>query len=238
MRQYQRVKACPKELIDILAWVNWLRRRGDRQELIANMYEACDGYTGDWDRTFATWRAFIKIFEYADLARRFIGGGCLSQDTVLRTYDRFIELSDSAVVLKGLALLSSTLSETFLNDTPEEFTKANRFFQETLTIRRLGIYVRFDITLPFEITSKGLIRPRQRGLAKLLTENDIAINRIKECPICSSIFWATRISAQTCGNKRCADTLSQRRRRLDPEMRSRINQRRRENYKYKKKRRK
>lgn len=50
------------------------------------------------------------------------------------------------------------------------------------------------------------------GLAKIITEERIKFERIRICPVCNLIFWAKKNSSETCGRKKCVDTLGNRKR--------------------------
>lgn len=49
----------------------------------------------------------------------------------------------------------------------------------------------------------------------LLTEYNVKVNRIRECPVCYRLFWAGRLDAGQCGESKCKSVLSTRRSRED-----------------------
>jgi hypothetical protein len=55
-----------------------------------------------------------------------------------------------------------------------------------------------------EIDSQGILRDVKTLFFQVIADEEIKASRIRECPICKSIFWAGRIT-QKCCSPRCAN---------------------------------
>jgi hypothetical protein len=77
-----------------------------------------------------------------------------------------------------------------------------------------------------EIDEKGMVRVSTDLFAEAMDEEPIEAARIRECAICTRIFFAGRIDAWQCGDPKCKSALSSRLNR-NPELRKLYNKARR-----------
>jgi len=77
-----------------------------------------------------------------------------------------------------------------------------------------------------EIDEKGIVRVSTDLFAEAMAEEPIEAARIRECAICTRIFFAGRIDAWQCGDPKCKSALSSRLNR-NPELRKLYNKARR-----------
>jgi len=94
-------------------------------------------------------------------------------------------------------------------------------FPETLPVINVGI----------TINREGILTTKSNQFFDFITNNKIEGYRIRLCPICSKIFWATRLDKRTC-SKACGNILRQRI--WQEENKDDYNKKRRGNYAYKK----
>lgn len=85
---------------------------------------------------------------------------------------------------------------------------------------KLGRYA--SISSAVQIDLQGMLRERKSLFSKVIEGQNIEAARIRECPICTRIFWAGRIDAGQCGRSKCKSALSSRLNR-DPERRGLYN---------------
>lgn len=83
-----------------------------------------------------------------------------------------------------------------------------------------------SIPTAVEIDTQGVVRERKSLFSKVIEGQSVEAVRIRECPICTLIFWAGRIDAGQCGTPKCKSALSSRLNR-DPELRELYNKARR-----------
>lgn len=62
------------------------------------------------------------------------------------------------------------------------------------------------------LDNEGQIRPQIPTLMNVLADRQIDQKQIRKCPICQQIYWAKKITSETCGNKSCVDSLGNRKR--------------------------
>ena len=77
-----------------------------------------------------------------------------------------------------------------------------------------------------EIDEKGIVKVSTDLFAEAMAEEPIEAARIRECAICTKIFFAGRIDAWQCGDPKCKSALSSRLNR-NPELRKLYNKARR-----------
>lgn len=78
-----------------------------------------------------------------------------------------------------------------------------------------------------QINARGMLYERKSLFSKAIEGHDgVEAARIRECPVCTRIFWAGRIDAGQCGKPKCKSALSSRLNR-DPERRELYNKARR-----------
>jgi hypothetical protein len=77
-----------------------------------------------------------------------------------------------------------------------------------------------------EIDDEGIVRVSSDLFAEAMAEEPIEAARIRECAICTKIFFAGRIDAWQCGDPKCKSALSSRLNR-NPELRKLYNKARR-----------
>jgi ssDNA-binding Zn-finger/Zn-ribbon topoisomerase 1 len=56
------------------------------------------------------------------------------------------------------------------------------------------------------------IKPVTNDLVQLFEDFDIPFFRIRACPVCGNIYWASKLNSETCGKKECVTTLGNRKR--------------------------
>jgi hypothetical protein len=77
-----------------------------------------------------------------------------------------------------------------------------------------------------EIDDRGFVRVSKDLFTDAMDQTDVEAARIRECPVCSRIFWAGRIDAHQCGDTKCKSALSSKLNRK-PELRKLYNKARR-----------
>ena len=81
-------------------------------------------------------------------------------------------------------------------------------------IKHLGSIKHFYVHTRFTVNSDGNIKPEENEFTSLFNKYDVSFERIRICPICSSVFWAKRIESSTCSNRKCSNNFHQRKRRI------------------------
>jgi hypothetical protein len=77
-----------------------------------------------------------------------------------------------------------------------------------------------------EIDDQGYVRVSKDLFTEAMDQTDVEAVRIRECPVCTHIFWAGRKDSQHCGEARCKSVLSSRLNR-NPALRKQYNASRR-----------
>jgi ssDNA-binding Zn-finger/Zn-ribbon topoisomerase 1 len=82
------------------------------------------------------------------------------------------------------------------------------------------------------LNDDGIVETKLEHIAEFAEAIDgIEFFRLRLCPICRKVYWASRLDKKACG-KKCSDALSQSK--YQKHNQDEINKRRRENYQYKK----
>jgi len=223
MRNYKRLSDCPIPLQQIIDAVNDLPPdTTDVEERLFNLlYDDLDGKL-DSEQAKRKVKRLIKqksVLKYMVL-------GMPNKFSFSIAYQNFFDLVIARPILESIA---SQNYEKLYDGKPVP-NKETSFIKINFPITGWGTEIQFSGTLYLD--KKGNIRPRNSGLIDVFFNYDIPFNRIRFCPICENIFWAKRLDARSCGKKQCSDILSQRNIRI--KKRDKINEQRRENYRWKK----
>jgi hypothetical protein len=81
--------------------------------------------------------------------------------------------------------------------------KAAKDARQRWNLLRLGRHA--SIPTAVVIDAKGMVRERKSLFSLAIEGQDIEAARIRECPVCSKIFWAGRIT-QICCTPKCGNT--------------------------------
>lgn len=63
----------------------------------------------------------------------------------------------------------------------------------------------FQPLINFGLDKNECVKPYANPIVQVFERKNLTLKRIRQCPICKDIFWANRIDAPTCKNKRCSD---------------------------------
>ncbi|HMS41119.1 MAG TPA: hypothetical protein PKE69_12890 [Pyrinomonadaceae bacterium] len=80
--------------------------------------------------------------------------------------------------------------------------RANALLNESLANLKSHLFV----------NEKGFLDLSVSGLGEIVKKEKIKFDRIRICPICNFLFWAKKKNSETCGQKKCIDTLGNRKR--------------------------
>jgi hypothetical protein len=118
------------------------------------------------------------------------------------------------------------------------FREANYYndYKEFRSIRNDLLYIagKHAPKDSFFLESRTMVYTTNKGTFEILPSKlleaiyGVERRRIRICDFCKKIYWAKRLDAQTCGNKRCSDVLSARK--YQSRNKAEINRKRRTNY--------
>lgn len=213
-RKYKKLSECPKDLNELIKVINLLPK---------NLSE------------FIKKKGILES-EFRDEAQQVYAG--IKSDRSL-TDNPFLLFDTLALQAKYRDKLGALLSAEFIraiNFGIEPFSFQNATFSLTILINEkmtlLHIIESFNIwdidfnrqldhkpdfnfdkaIAAYSFNEDTSLQFTSFKIIDILTKHKIPIERVRKCPICNNIFWAKKLNAETCGEKKCSDTLGNRKR--------------------------
>lgn len=72
----------------------------------------------------------------------------------------------------------------------------------------------FQPLISFGLDKNECVKPFANPIVEIFERNNLSLKRIRQCPICKDIFWANRIDAPTCIEKRCSNNFNKKKSRF------------------------
>jgi hypothetical protein len=120
-------------------------------------------------------------------------------------------------------LLTAFLGWTFANQVKElravrslllDIANLNEGKRFSRILNQKGLFaINLGIPISVDITREGFLRMTEDNILEVLIREKVEVARIKQCPVCSKIFWAGRLNRKACSDK-CVATNRQRNYRL------------------------
>lgn len=220
-RKYNMVSKAPAALEELISLINALP--SDLKKLEDDYSKLYNG------RTVVNGRTHIldKIYEKQGSIEIFRGQGTVSLPEVMSEtlikyiFDREPE-TDSAERFKYLLKANSLfhkfaeLSKTYMALSKEkrdalkdDDEQKYQFFLHFLTIKSKDR--EFSGLFGFHFPEM-YIKPQTNDFVRLFEDFDIPFFRIRACPVCENIYWASKLNSETCGKKECVTILANRKR--------------------------
>ena len=231
MRKHKNVSKCPSKLQEIIELVNLLPPNAEQVLKIVNersYNNECWIQKGDiavFD--FLSEKAEMYYFDtiFKSLVRKKIAEYCLQPER------NIIESYNDLLKAKSLFRHFAKINRQYPNWNE---IKDNKFEQYKFQLHFLTIdYKERQFAVFVGVMPDGFIKTSRSELLEIFESEEVPFYRIRACEICEKIFWAKRTDAKTCKNKKCSNALSQRK--YQNRNKDEINEKRRENYQYKKK---
>jgi hypothetical protein len=212
MRNYKKKKDSPPEFESFIYTLNLLPN--DLDQFKDKMHQLGQQFVKEAFVKLKNEYDFIEHVstvseKYCDKLRQLV-----SPQLATKFSDRFIvaDFREALDFFRGLADDKTLLKHILLGF---EYSDGGDFFEKPL---QRFTFNKKDSTL--------VVSGSQ--LVEILTRNKIPVERVRECPGCNKFFWAKRLDAKTCGNKKCVDKLSGKKYQI--ENKDEINRNKREKY--------
>lgn len=215
--KYKKIAECPAELQKAIKLANVVSVREehllpDAQELVgkylaSEIYKK-DGHCAEFKAKEASLEVikteierFPKLYNYlAEETERRIEKMPFTESPndgrrILITLENYIDFFESRKILRATANYCQFFFKYPLGSVTSDSFSKQRFTQNTVL---------------------RIVEGRIDFVGSRITEilRKVDAQRLRICPICQDVFWATRVEARTCLKKRCSNNFHQRKRRI------------------------
>jgi len=199
MRTYKKVTDYPPELLEMISLVNILP--ADAEKRLINLRERFDPHAED-PEVYNGFPVSIKELLGAEIIKY-----CFrAKDLIHWSIERYEDLIKARNIFQSLAKINQEIKplksqQKFSSERCLQVTVVSAFNEVDINNKRFpGSYLGFD--------DDGNIRPQSSELLDIFTENKIPFYRFRSCPNCLELFLAKRVTAKTCGKKKCVEKVS------------------------------